>query len=252
MGGEPQKMRILVVDDDVIMGELLSALMTAEGYTVTHAASGEEALGLLREAGPKPDVILCDINMPGMHGSELAEALVSERARGTLPASTALLAMSGSAPRAEDSQSFDRFLRKPFTMADFADAVESARNQRPRPALQAEPHEAVEPTRPPLDDKIFEQLKSKIGGDSLRQLYEMTLDDVRARVARIASAASSGDQATVRQEAHTIKGSCGMVGAAELQALAAATEGGSAVDTSTLANFDSACQRLQRMLSERL
>jgi hypothetical protein len=43
-----------------------------------------------------------------------------------------------------------------------------------------------------------------------------------------------------------------MVGAFELQELAAATEGGSAVDTSCLADFAAACQRLQRMLDERL
>ncbi|HEY8308988.1 MAG TPA: Hpt domain-containing protein, partial [Gemmatimonadaceae bacterium] len=77
-------------------------------------------------------------------------------------------------------------------------------------------------------------------------------DDVRVRVERIAAAAKCGDQATIRQEAHTIKGSCGMVGALELQALAAAAEGGSPVDTSALADFDSACKRLERMLNEKL
>jgi HPt (histidine-containing phosphotransfer) domain-containing protein len=160
--------------------------------------------------------------------------------------------MSGSAPRDEDSGSFDGFLRKPFTIADFAEAVASARARRPRSALTASPDEFSADRRPPLDDKIFEQLRSKIGGEPLRQLYEMTLEDVRARVDRIATAAGDGDQLTVRHEAHTIKGSCGMVGALELQALAAATEGGSPVDTSALADFDSACQRLQRMLNERL
>jgi HPt (histidine-containing phosphotransfer) domain-containing protein len=83
-------------------------------------------------------------------------------------------------------------------------------------------------------------------------MYEMTLEDVRARLKRIADAAGRDDQPTIRQEAHTIKGSCGMMGALELQALAAATEGGSPIDTSALANFDSACKRLQRMLNERL
>jgi HPt (histidine-containing phosphotransfer) domain-containing protein len=105
---------------------------------------------------------------------------------------------------------------------------------------------------PPLDDRTFEQLKSKVGSELLRQMYEMTLDDVRARLKRIADAVEQGDQPTIRHEAHTIKGSCGMMGALELQTLAAATEGGSPVDTSALANFDSACKRLQSMLNERL
>jgi CheY-like chemotaxis protein len=252
MVGPPEETRVLVVDDDVIMGELLSALMAVEGYSVTHAGSGEDALQNVRKSGPKPDIILCDLHMPGMDGGELATALLAARTQGTLPATTTLLAMSGSAPRDEDSQSFDGFLRKPFTIADFAEAVAAARTQRPRPAATPERGDVTPETKPALDNKIFEQLQSKIGGESLRQLYEMTLDDVRARVSRIATAASSGDERTVRQEAHTIKGSCGMVGALELQALAAATEGGSPVDTSALADFDSACQRLQSMLNERL
>jgi HPt (histidine-containing phosphotransfer) domain-containing protein len=136
-------------------------------------------------------------------------------------------------------------------VADLTQAVEQARTQGRRHVSTKDP-EAIQSRRPPLDDNIFEQLKSKIGAESLRQLYDMTLEDVRARLERIATAAQQGDQLTVRHEAHTIKGSCGMVGALELQALAAATEGGSPVDTSALADFDSACNRLQRMLSERL
>lgn len=247
-------MQVLIVDDDPIMGELLDALLTMEGYRVTRALSGEEALQVAREGTPKPDVILCDIQMPGMRGGDLASAMAAARADGVLPAETVILAMSGSAPREEELQAFDALLRKPFSVADFTQAVEHARTRASRsttPRLE-EPSGRPLNGQPPLDDTIFEQLKSKIDAGSLRQLYDMTLDDVRARLERITEAAQRGDSAVVRQEAHTIKGSCGMVGALELQALAAATEGGSPFDTYTLANFDSACQRLQRMLNERL
>jgi CheY-like chemotaxis protein len=244
--------QVLIVDDDPVMGELLDALLTVEGYRVTRAISGVEALQVAREGTPKPSVILCDIQMPGMRGGELAELLAAERANGILPAATVVLAMSGSVPRFEESQFFDGFLRKPFSAADFTRAIEGARTRQPRSAVVENEPPAIREGRPPLDDKIFEQLKQKIGGESLRQLYDMTLDDVRERLGRIAVAAEQGDQGVVRQEAHTIKGSCGMVGALELQALAAATEGGSPVDTSALADFDSACERLQRMLNERL
>lgn len=248
-GAETQ---VLVVDDDSVMGELLDALLTIEGYRVTRAVSGEEALEVARHGTPQPNVILCDIHMPGMRGGELARMLSAERAAGVLPAGSVILAMSGSSPRAEESQAFDGFLRKPFSVEDFARAIEDARTRASATENEQTDIDERSNSRPPLDGTIFEQLKSKIGGEPLRQLYDMTLDDVRARLDRIAAAAAQGDDATVRQEAHTIKGSCGMVGALELQALAAATEGGSAVDTSVLADFDSACKRLQRMLSERL
>ena len=245
--------QVLIVDDDPVMGELLDALLTVEGFRVTRAHSGEEALQVAREGTPKPDIILCDIQMPGMRGGELAKALAASRADGTLPASTVILAMSGSSPGADELQSFDGLLRKPFSVADFMQAVTEAHTVG---SISAETEPSLRddsPTRlPSLNDNIFEQLKSKVGSDLLRQMYEMTLEDVRARLKRIADAAGRDDQPTIRQEAHTIKGSCGMMGALELQALAAATEGGSPIDTSALANFDSACKRLQRMLNERL
>jgi CheY-like chemotaxis protein/HPt (histidine-containing phosphotransfer) domain-containing protein len=253
MSEEAEATQVLIVDDDPVMGELLDALLTFEGYRVTRAHSGEEARQVAREGTPKPEIILCDIHMPGMRGGELAKILAAERADGTLPASTVILAMSGSSPRESESQSFDGFLRKPFSVTDFTAAVERAR-ARTVDRVSTEPDERLTDTSrvPPLDDKIFEQLKSKVGSDLLRQMYDMTLDDVRARLGRIATAAESDDQPTIRHEAHTIKGSCGMMGALELQAMAAATEGGSPVDTSALADFDSACKRLQRMLNERL
>ncbi|HEV2578740.1 MAG TPA: response regulator [Acidobacteriaceae bacterium] len=246
---------MLIVDDDPIMGELLDALLTVEGYRVTRALSGDEALQVAREGTPKPSVILCDIQMPGMRGGELASALAAERDAARLPADTVILAMSGSGPREDELQDFDGFLRKPFSVVDFAHAIEQARARTAdvTTSIAERPHrDEGSNIRPPLDDTIFTQMKSKIGSDSLRQLYDMTLDDVRSRLALIAAAVERGDLATVRQEAHTIKGSCGMVGALELQALAAAAEGGSPVDTSALADFDSACKRLERMLNEKL
>jgi CheY-like chemotaxis protein/HPt (histidine-containing phosphotransfer) domain-containing protein len=246
---------VLIVDDDPIMGELLDALLTVEGYRVTRALSGDEALQVAREGTPKPSVILCDMQMPGMRGGELASALAAERANALLPADTVILAMSGSDPRGEELQAFDGFLRKPFSLGDFARAIEQARARSAEVATSIAEHPHTDESgkrRPPLNDTIFAQLKSKIGSDSLRQLYDMTLDDVRTRLDRIAAAAERGDLTTIRQEAHTIKGSCGMVGALELQALAAAAEGGSPMDTSALADFDSACKRLERMLNEKL
>ena len=246
---------MLIVDDDPVIGELLDALLTVEGYRVTRAHSGEEALQVAREGTPRPDIILCDIQMPGMRGGELAKTLARSRADGTLPASSVILAMSGSSPGADELESFDGLLRKPFSVPDFMQAVAQARRQTAGRISAETELSSINTNRarvPPLDDNIFEQLKSKVGSELLRQMYEMTLDDVRARLERIADAVERDDQPTIRQQAHTIKGSCGMLGALELQSLAAATEGGSPVDTSALADFDSACTRLQRMLSERL
>lgn len=251
---------VLIVDDDNIMGELLDALLTLRNYKVTRAQSVEEALDVIHHSSTNLDVVLCDIHMPGLRGGDLAVTLAQERTLGTLAPDTLLLGMSGSAPDAAEARLFDAFLHKPFTVEDLADAIEHARLAITQATTQEEEREqsfsSLERTSsvssaPPLDDRTFSQLQSQLDEAQLRQLYEMTLADVRMRLERMAASAANGDNAAVRREAHAIKGGCGMVGAAELQDLAAATEGGSALDTSALADFAAACQRLQRMLDER-
>lgn len=60
---------ILVIDDDVYIGDMLAEVLTKEGYSVTRAYSGSEAL-LVLESG-KPDLILLDLMLPGVNGEEV-------------------------------------------------------------------------------------------------------------------------------------------------------------------------------------
>mgnify|MGYP003306562454 CR=1 FL=1 len=64
--------KILVVDDEVMLTQLLSAHLADCGYLVFTANSGAEAMDKLRY---QPDLILLDINMPGMDGLELCSAI---------------------------------------------------------------------------------------------------------------------------------------------------------------------------------
>jgi len=59
---------ILVVDDEPQIRRVLRSTLTFRGYTITEATSGEEALELARKT--KPDLILLDVNLPGMSGVE--------------------------------------------------------------------------------------------------------------------------------------------------------------------------------------
>jgi CheY-like chemotaxis protein len=60
--------KILLVDDEKNIRDLYAAELEDEGYTVTAASSGEEALGILDTL--TPDLITLDIRMPGMGGIE--------------------------------------------------------------------------------------------------------------------------------------------------------------------------------------
>ena len=61
--------RILIIDDDVAIGNLEQEVLEREGYLVQRAYSGTEALLLLKEK--KPDLILLDLMLPGMSGEDI-------------------------------------------------------------------------------------------------------------------------------------------------------------------------------------
>ncbi len=73
-------LRVLLVDDDSRIRATLGAALNEAGYSVTTAASGTEALGVLASANA--DVVLTDVRMPGMGGLELLK-LLRERSANT-------------------------------------------------------------------------------------------------------------------------------------------------------------------------
>ncbi|UPW83421.1 response regulator transcription factor [Lysinibacillus sp. Ag94] len=69
-------MKILVVDDDVHILQLVNIYLTREGYQVIQAENGHQALKLLE--GNLPDLAIVDVMMPGMDGFTLTETLSQE------------------------------------------------------------------------------------------------------------------------------------------------------------------------------
>lgn len=61
--------RILIIDDDIHIGNMLEEALSKKGYEVLRSYSGTEALLVL--AGAKPDLILLDLMLPGLQGEEV-------------------------------------------------------------------------------------------------------------------------------------------------------------------------------------
>jgi two-component system chemotaxis sensor kinase CheA len=74
LDGDEDAKRILIVDDSPFFRNLLAPLLSVAGYRVTTVESADRALGLC-EAGENFDVIVSDIEMPGMNGFQFAEAV---------------------------------------------------------------------------------------------------------------------------------------------------------------------------------
>jgi two-component system chemotaxis sensor kinase CheA len=70
-------LRLLLVDDSLFFRNMLAPLLRAAGYEVTLAASGEEALAL-KDKGERFDLIISDIDMPGMDGLDLARRIKAD------------------------------------------------------------------------------------------------------------------------------------------------------------------------------
>lgn len=68
--------RILVVDDDPSISEMVAILLESEGYEVTVCADGQSVVPLYR--AEKPDLVLLDVMLPGMNGVEVCRALREE------------------------------------------------------------------------------------------------------------------------------------------------------------------------------
>ena len=66
-------LRILVVDDDESLVAIISEVLEDDGYDVTTASSGEEAIELFRNT--RFPLVITDIRMPGMTGIELLQAV---------------------------------------------------------------------------------------------------------------------------------------------------------------------------------
>jgi two-component system response regulator MtrA len=68
--------RVLVVDDDPALAEMLGIVLRGEGFTPAFVADGERALSAFRET--RPDVVLLDLMLPGMSGIDVCRAIRSE------------------------------------------------------------------------------------------------------------------------------------------------------------------------------
>lgn len=72
--------RVLVVDDDPSLAEMLGIILQGEGLEVTFCATGDQAMQAFRDA--KPDVVLLDVMLPGIDGVEVCRQI---RAEATTP-----------------------------------------------------------------------------------------------------------------------------------------------------------------------
>ncbi len=208
----PSRLDVLLVEDNPVNQQVATLLLTAMGHQVTVAEHGGVALDL---AGRRVfDVIVMDMQMPVMDGTQTARAL---RAGEGPNRHTAIIGLTANA-FASDRQAcldagMDEFLAKPVTR----EKLERAFADLARPA----PVEAAPvPVAGGVDHAARRALFDEIGPDAARGLVEMFVGESRRLLADIRRAGEAADAEALKALLHQLKGSAGNLGHAGIASLA--------------------------------
>ena len=112
---------VLLVEDDLGIRETIAELLSEEGYGVTCAANGAEALAVLAHGGA-PAVILLDLMMPVMNGWEFRSAIRNDPRLAHIP--VIVLSAGLAADQRSSTLEAAAFLPKPIEDGKLLDAVE--------------------------------------------------------------------------------------------------------------------------------
>lgn len=116
--------RILVVDDDADILEVMSIILDSSGFSATTAKSGREALAKLHD-GPRPQLVILDMMMPEMNGWEFRAAQLEDPALADIP--VVVLTADGHASDKAKEIGAVAYLKKPLEMSDLLSTVARCR-----------------------------------------------------------------------------------------------------------------------------
>jgi len=114
--------KILIVDDEPYILNILDFSLDAEGYSVLQAADGEQAVALAREA--EPDLIIMDVMMPRSDGFEACRLLKSDPETAHIPVLLLTARNSREDQRRGGEVGADGYITKPFSPQRLLDKVQ--------------------------------------------------------------------------------------------------------------------------------
>ena len=228
-------LRILVAEDNSVNQRVALLLLERLGYVADVAADGFETLDALRRQ--RYDLILMDVQMPGMDGLEATRRIRTEAPRERQPR---ILAMTANALREHREACFaagmDGFLSKPILLSDLRSALLRMAGEEDRlPAREAVGPAGGGPAFDPARLAEIRQLEEMTGQSLVRQLVDAYLEEGPREVERMREALGRGDLQKLAFIAHSFKGSSAQVGALRVAALSLELEKrGRAGDTDNL------------------
>ncbi|HVK04054.1 MAG TPA: response regulator [Armatimonadaceae bacterium] len=234
--GGAARRRILLAEDNEVNQRLAMRILEKQGHAVTVVGNGREALEARRDPSRRFDLVLMDVQMPEMDGLDATRAIREwEKAEGEprLPvAAMTAHAMSGDRDRCL-AAGMDDYISKPLQPRELL-ALVGKMLPDPETAGDGASAAAAEERTAESDTPAFDldEALKRAGGDRelLRELVDILLADLPARVSQIREAVTRRDAPAVRSAAHALKGGVGSFSArraaAALQEMETAGEGG--------------------------
>jgi len=214
---------ILVAEDNAINQQLITALLKKWGHRATIVDSGMAAVSAA--SGGDFDIVLMDLQMPGMSGIEAAQRVRKLAGkRGQVP----IIALTAHVLSSIRDEVLAAGMQDHVTKPIDPDALSAAIARLvPRSAGNPPAAPAPEPKETPssaLNQTVLMRLEDQIGRDDVAELAAMLLEQTPDRLAEIHRTLAAGDATAARQMAHDIASTAGNLGITEVANLAHALE----------------------------
>jgi len=120
---------ILIVEDNERNLKLVRDVLQVKGYSTLEAVTGEDGVKLALEH--KPDLVLMDIQLPGMNGIDALRVLRSQPATDKIPVIAVTASVMQQDRKLITEAGFDAYVGKPITLAEFLKAVNDLLGRTP-------------------------------------------------------------------------------------------------------------------------
>lgn len=219
------KIRVLIAEDNLINQEVVLNQLQSLGYSADVVSNGREALKML-EKQPY-DIVLMDCQMPEMDGYE-ATSEIRRREEGKSNR-TIIIAITANVLEGESEKclasGMDDYLAKPLKIKKLTEMLErwvtvsdTKTDALPEPSNLPEEKDEQEI----IDLSVFEsfrEIQQPDGPDLVNKLINLFIDDTTKRLSILKKAAAGDDSATIKKQAHSLKGSSSFIGAVGITAL---------------------------------
>ena len=206
---EKLPLRILLVEDNPVNQKLALLLLARIGYRADFVSNGVEALRSVRRQ--RYDVIFMDMHMPEMDGLAATRQIRGIDCEGERPWIVALTANAMQEDRKLClAAGMDDFVSKPIQAKDLRRALLSVPDRKQAPVAEPVP----ESENLAIPEYLTEMLSED--ADAATELIQMFLDDTTASLEKLDEALAAGVPDRVSRLLHSLKGSCGQMGAVKI------------------------------------